>query len=79
MSPVSAVERMLQTVRDHARDCGAQTGRPALDPRVLQALSRVPRERFVPPELRAMAHNDSPPRPGDRVMTAMTDRLDRLP
>jgi len=30
------------------------------DERVLEAFRRVPREAFVPPELRARAYNDSP-------------------
>ena len=35
-------------------------GRGVRDPRVLEAMRRVPRHLFVPPELRARAHEDNP-------------------
>ncbi len=60
MKSSEAVGRMLRTIRAHARDCGALTGRPELDPRVLDALARVPREAFIPQHLRPMAHADGP-------------------
>jgi protein-L-isoaspartate(D-aspartate) O-methyltransferase len=37
-----------------------ETGRAALDPRVLEALGRVPRHEFVPVELRPYAYANSP-------------------
>ncbi len=37
-----------------------ETGRAALDPRVLEALGRVPRHEFVPVELRPYAYVNSP-------------------
>jgi protein-L-isoaspartate(D-aspartate) O-methyltransferase len=37
-----------------------ETGRAALDPRVLEALGRVPRHEFVPLELRHYAYANSP-------------------
>jgi protein-L-isoaspartate(D-aspartate) O-methyltransferase len=54
------VRRMLDTIRAHARECASLTGRPELEPQVLDALGRVPREAFVPRQLRAMAHADGP-------------------
>jgi len=39
---------------------GGETGRTALDPRVLEALGRVPRHEFVPLELRPYAYANSP-------------------
>ena len=44
-----ARERMVEALRSHVSD-----------ERVLDAFRRVPRELFVPPELRARAYNDAP-------------------
>ena len=38
----------------------AELAREISDPRVLNAIARVPRERFVPPELRLRAYEDRP-------------------
>ena len=38
----------------------AELAREVGDPRVLNAIARVPRERFVPPELRLLAYEDRP-------------------
>jgi len=54
------VQRMLNDIRAHARDSQLSTGRGELDPRVLAAMGRVPRERFVPEYSRAQAHADRP-------------------
>lgn len=35
-------------------------GRDILDPRVIEAMGRVPRHRFVPEDLQAMAYSDRP-------------------
>jgi protein-L-isoaspartate(D-aspartate) O-methyltransferase len=35
-------------------------GKNALDPRVMDAMARVPREAFVPPEMKAMAFRNGP-------------------
>jgi protein-L-isoaspartate(D-aspartate) O-methyltransferase len=60
MSAAESVGQMLRTIRAHARDSCAFTGRPDLDRRVLDALGRVPREAFVPRHLIPMAYADSP-------------------
>ena len=50
---------MLETVDATFRRCAAQTGLEAPDPRVREAMLRVPRERFVPPGLAHRAHDDA--------------------
>ena len=54
------IERLLETIEDHAREAGQLTGRPALDARVLAALRKVPRQLFVPEDLRERAYDDNP-------------------
>jgi protein-L-isoaspartate(D-aspartate) O-methyltransferase len=56
------------------------------DPAVLRAMRRVPRERFVPPELRAHAHIDRPLPIGHQqtisqpyIVAAMTEHLGPKP
>ncbi len=39
----------------------ALTGGPAIDPRVIAAMGKVPRHEFAPPELRQYAYLDRPP------------------
>jgi protein-L-isoaspartate(D-aspartate) O-methyltransferase len=47
--PYAAQRRaMVDHVRVLARETAGETGRPALDDRVLQAMDKVPRHRFVP-------------------------------
>jgi protein-L-isoaspartate(D-aspartate) O-methyltransferase len=53
------VREMLQTIE---RECSLTrhlTGRSAFDPRVLEAMAAVPREEFVPPEIRPCAYADN--------------------
>ena len=63
-----------------------ETGRAALDPRVLDALGRVPRHEFVPVELRPYAYVNSPlPIGCDKTISQpficalMTDLLELAP
>jgi protein-L-isoaspartate(D-aspartate) O-methyltransferase len=49
---------VAEIVRDIAASRPA--GKAALDPRVVQALSQVPRHRFVPEGLQGMAYQDTP-------------------
>jgi protein-L-isoaspartate(D-aspartate) O-methyltransferase len=52
---------MIGTIEGHARRAGsALEGRTSIDPRVLDAMRRVPRHRFVPAELAASAYEDRP-------------------
>lgn len=54
------VDRMLATIDRHARLCADALGRDHVEPRVLEAMRRVPRERFVPDANRALAYGDHP-------------------
>jgi protein-L-isoaspartate(D-aspartate) O-methyltransferase len=52
---------MVAVIEDHARGAGAALeGRRALDPRIPEAMRRVPRHAFVPPELAVRAYEDRP-------------------
>ena len=55
-----AREAMLLTIEGHARSAVGALGRPSIDPRVLEAMRRVPRHAFVPAELAANAYEDRP-------------------
>jgi protein-L-isoaspartate(D-aspartate) O-methyltransferase len=79
-------EEMLATVDRHARACRAVLGRDRIDPAVLAAMRRVPRERFVPLDCRALAHGDHPLSIGHGqtisqpfIVALMTDLLDVRP
>ncbi len=54
------VERMLADIRREAALTRRWLGRDTLDPRVLDAMARVPRDRFVPEELRDHAWDNGP-------------------
>ena len=51
---------MVLTIEEHARLAGGALGRASIDPRVLEAMRRVPRHAFVPAELAANAYEDRP-------------------
>ncbi|NHZ73514.1 MAG: protein-L-isoaspartate O-methyltransferase, partial [Nitrospirae bacterium] len=51
---------MLQEIEADTRLTARQTGRKALDSRVMAAMARVPRHDFVPPELRRHAYDNRP-------------------
>jgi protein-L-isoaspartate(D-aspartate) O-methyltransferase len=52
---------MVAAIEEHARGAGAALeGRRALDPRIPEAMRRVPRHAFVPPELAVRAYEDRP-------------------
>ncbi len=55
-----AQQRMLQEIEADTRLTARQTGRKALDSRVMAALARVPRHEFVPAELRRHAYDNRP-------------------
>lgn len=55
-----AHQRMLQEVEADTRLTARETGREALDSRVMAAMARVPRHEFVPPELRRHAYDNRP-------------------
>src|ERR1043166_322502 len=53
-------QEMLELVSAVTAQLSARTGHSSLSPRVIEALARVPRHEFVPPELRAYAYVNSP-------------------
>jgi len=58
--PAAARQAMLEVIRREVRWHGAGDGARELDPRVLDALGKVPRERFVPPGQQAFAYENRP-------------------
>jgi protein-L-isoaspartate(D-aspartate) O-methyltransferase len=52
-------ERMLATIDETFRRCAGRTGLERPDPRVRDAMARIPREQFVPPALERRAYDDS--------------------
>ena len=52
--------RMVEAIRAQAGDAEPALGRAWIDPRVLEAMARVPRDAFVPEEARAAAYEDRP-------------------
>ncbi len=51
---------LIETIAREVAWYGVGDGSRELDPRVLDALVRVPRERFVPPDLRDRAYDNRP-------------------
>ena len=77
------VEAMLAAIDRHARSCRRELGRDQISPRVMDAMARVPRERFVPAEHQGRAYGDHPLPIGwgqtisqPFVVAFMTDLLD---
>jgi len=56
----SARAAMARDVAAMARGTASDTGRATFSPRVMDALARVPRHRFVPESLAARAHENVP-------------------
>jgi protein-L-isoaspartate(D-aspartate) O-methyltransferase len=52
-------QRMVDEIVNLARSAG-EVGRPALDDRVIKAMTKVPRHEFVPPEHRHAAYRNRP-------------------
>jgi protein-L-isoaspartate(D-aspartate) O-methyltransferase len=57
---LAARRALIETIEHEARWSGIGDGSDRLDPRVLDALGRVPREQFVPPDLVARAYDNRP-------------------
>jgi len=79
----AAREHMLEAVRQTARSAGAATGESGLSPAVLEAMGRVPRHEFVPPEEVPRAYENHPLPIGygqtisqPYIVALMTDLLD---
>lgn len=86
MTLASEREAMLQAIDRHARQCKDSLGRDHIAPRVLEAMRRVPRERFVPLERVSQAYGDHPLPIGRGqtisqpfIVALMTDLLDVQP
>jgi protein-L-isoaspartate(D-aspartate) O-methyltransferase len=56
----SAHQQLLDTIAREVALFGAGDGEHQLDPRVMDALAKVPRERFVPADLAARAYDNRP-------------------
>ncbi|HLT00887.1 MAG TPA: protein-L-isoaspartate(D-aspartate) O-methyltransferase [Geminicoccaceae bacterium] len=56
----SAQRALLETIEREVALFGTGEGERRLDPRVSEALARVPRERFVPADLAARAYDNRP-------------------
>ncbi len=54
------IEQMLKDIRAHTRYSQSTTGRGELEPRVLDAVARVPRDEFVPDHLKHLSYSDGP-------------------
>lgn len=52
--------RLMRQIATMAAQDQADTGRPSISPRVMEALARVPRHNFVPTELEAHAYENRP-------------------
>ena len=79
-------QAMIDTIVEEARLTGADTGRPRLAPRVLEAMAAVPRDAFVPDDLAPHAWDNRPLPIGDGqtisqpfIVALMTDLLDPEP
>lgn len=51
---------LAQAIEQSVNQARSRTGGPAIDPRVIAAMAKVPRHEFAPPELRALAYLDRP-------------------
>ncbi len=51
---------LIETIAREVAWSGIGDGSPELDPKVLEAMARVPRERFVPPDLERQAYANRP-------------------
>lgn len=79
-------ERLVRQIEAEARATAADTGRSRFDDAVIRALSRVPRHRFVPPDLVDAAYLDRPLPIGmgqtisqPFIVALMTDLVDLAP
>jgi protein-L-isoaspartate(D-aspartate) O-methyltransferase len=52
--------RMIDTIVEHVRETSDYLGRETLDPKVIKAMSTVPRQEFVPEKLRDHAYENRP-------------------
>ena len=81
-----ARERLVREIRRDVSATSSYLGRAALDPKVLAAIGRVPRHRFVPEDQAAQAYENRPLAIGHGqtisqpyIVAIMTDLLDLKP
>src|SRR5258705_4417762 len=77
---------MVDTIVALTRETAAETGRAGLEARVLAAMNKVPRHRFVPPDQEPYAYANRPLPIGNGqtisqpfIVALMTDLLDLKP
>jgi protein-L-isoaspartate(D-aspartate) O-methyltransferase len=77
---------LLQEIAAMARDTGAETGRPVFSERVMAAMAKVPRHRFVPAAYGPLAYANRPLPIGHGqtisqpyIVALMTELLDAKP
>ena len=82
----SSRRSMVDTIRAEARAAGAASGTPAIGDRVLAAMDKVPRHRFVPPAQVGAAYANRPLPIGHGqtisqpyIVALMTDLIDPRP
>ncbi len=80
------IEQMLRTIEQECALTGYATGRYALRPVVMEAMAGVPRDEFVPPELKHRAYDNGPLPIGEGqtisqpfIVALMTDLLEPRP
>ncbi len=56
----TAIKRMLDTIEREVHYTRSLIGKNALEPRVMAAMGAVPRDRFVPPDLKSLAYDNGP-------------------
>ena len=54
------IKRMIADIESEVQYTRSMIGKDALDPRVMKVMARVPRDRFVPPEMKAAAFDNGP-------------------
>ena len=54
------LKRMIADIESEVQYTRSMIGKDALDPRVMKVMARVPRDRFVPPEMKAAAFDNGP-------------------
>jgi len=79
-------EEMIRCIEQHVRDTASETGRTQLSARVLEAMRKVPRDRFVPAPEQRFAWSDTPLPIGHGqtisqpfIVALMSDLLDSKP
>lgn len=54
------LQRMIAEIESEVRYTRSYIGKDKLDPRVMEAMSKVSRDEFVPPDLKRLAYNNGP-------------------